>query len=760
MMMNQRKERLTLRGMIREAASAPIASLAGGRTANHPVGGVGHAGPQPNGERRELEVIALSSGTSKNGYTYRPAVVAALVPLLEGAQAFADHPAPQDRPERSVRDLVGFYRHARLEQDKLPGQPPGQARAVATLHLLEPAGWLWEMICEALEQGVPGLVGISIDVDGMVEARQDASGQFITEVTRIVRLNSCDIVTKPSAGGAILGLARQRFPAQAARSNGGNLQMAKRMDLAEAAKHAAREAAKQPSSKQPYYKERAAGSLRRIREDGAWSDDSAPLLADVADDAAGTADADAQDDNVTQMAALHEDARRALVAARRAQRLAECELLLGRRLRESNLPGPVVSKLRRRFEGQAFEANELERAITDERETLAALAGLGLIREMGYEKPQVTNMITEAEKIQAAFDRMFDLEVDARFAGVRAFGSIREAYARVSGDPSVRGISGYSTLGQIRVDERAPITRISEADMTTANFSYLLGVSMNKRLLHDYQAWPAEWRRFCTEVPIRDFKQQTRVRLGAFGSLSTVAEDAAYTTVTLSDTAATYSATKRGNIVTISRETIVNDDLHAIKQIPTKLAVAAAYTLAEFVYGFMSSNGNIYDGNALFDATNHKNLGSSALSSSAMQAGVTAMREQTNYASKRIGLRPKYLIVPPELEFTGLVLVKSAGVPGSNNNDINPMMGYTQLIVSPQLPAAGTPSNSSWYLAADPAEVDTIEIGFVGGQVNPALFIQDNPLFGLNFTQDAVSYKCRHEYGGAVMDWRGLYRGI
>ena len=744
--MNQRNERLTLRGVIREAASAPAALLASGRALSRSDGAASRAGG-----RREVEVIVLSSGTSKNGYTYRPAVVGALVPLLEGAQAFADHPAPQDRPERSVRDLVGFYHHARLEQDKAPGQ----ARAVATLHLLEPAGWLWEMICESLEQGVPGLVGISIDVNGMDEARRDASGQLINEVTRIVRLNSCDIVTKPSAGGAILGLAGQRFPAPAARSIGGTVQMAKRMDLTEAAKRTAREAAKQS-----YYKEREAEALRRIREDGAWADASVPSLADVADGQTGAAEADAQDDNVTQVAALHEDARRALAAARRAQRLAECELLLGRRLRESNLPGPVVSKLRRRFENQAFEANELERAINDERETLAALAGLGLIREMGYEKPQATNMITEAEKIQAAFDRMFDLEVDARFAGVRAFSSVREAYARVSGDPSVRGISGYSTLGQIRVDERAPITRISEADVTTANFSYLLGVSMNKRLLHDYQAWPAEWRRFCTEVPIRDFKQQTRVRLGAFGSLSTVAEDTPYTTLTLSDSAASYSATKRGNIVTVSREAIINDDLHAIKQIPTKLAVAAAYTLAEFVYSFLSGNGNIYDGNALFDAINHANLGAAALSSSAMQAGVTAMREQTNYANKRIGLRPKYLIVPPELEFTGLILVKSAGVPGSNNNDINPMMGYTQLIVSPQLPAAGTPSNSSWYLAADPAEVDTIEVGFVGGQVNPALFIQDQPLYGLNFTQDAISYKCRHEYGGAVMDWRGLYRGI
>jgi len=38
--------------------------------------------------------------------------------------------------------------------------------------------------------------------------------------------------------------------------------------------------------------------------------------------------------------------------------------------------------------------------------------------------------------------------------------------------------------------------------------------------------------------------------------------------------------------------------------------------------------------------------------------------------------------------------------------------------------------------------------------------MSNNSVFGLNFTQDVISYKIRHEYGGAVLDWRGLYRGI
>lgn len=157
-------------------------------------------------------------------------------------------------------------------------------------------------------------------------------------------------------------------------------------------------------------------------------------------------------------------------------------------------------------------------------------------------------------------DRMFDLEIDSgKLGNIRGFTSIREAYARVTGDASVSGLSEQAQPGQIHIEEAAPLARIREADTTTASFSFLLGVSMNKRLLKDYQAWPAEWSKFCTITPIRDFKQQTRVRLGAFGSLPTVAEDTAYSSVSLTDSAASYVPSKRGNLVTVSREAILND---------------------------------------------------------------------------------------------------------------------------------------------------------------------------------------------------------
>jgi hypothetical protein len=47
------------------------------------------------------------------------------------------------------------------------------------------------------------------------------------------------------------------------------------------------------------------------------------------------------------------------------------------------------------------------------------------------------------------------------------------------------------------------------------------------------------------------------------------------------------------------------------------------------------------------------------------------MRKQTNMAGKPIGLKPRYLLVPLDLEFTAMTILKSVGLPGGNNRDTN-----------------------------------------------------------------------------------------
>jgi hypothetical protein len=710
-------------------------------------------------DRREVEVTCIRQGLSRNGNYYGRDVVASMVPLFEGAQAYADHSfSNQGGLPRSVRDLVGYYRSPRLD-------PSGHLRAV--LKVLPSVDWLWDLIQESVSSGL-NLVGISIDADGSVSPGS-VDGVKCRLVESIQRLRSCDIVSRASAGGRFERLLQadnqswwdqyEPLNERAAHMQGESMHSGLTI-MHQQPIYTAPDDYHDPIQLGPTLAAAIPGgqviagayALGRTDLTAMGTDAQGAVLpagagAGANPRVAQSADAMLREAEtaLAEATRAREEAQQAREEAAQVRRLLESERLVSGKLSASNLPAPVVRKLGLAFENRIVEGAEIDAAIELERATLAELVGSGLIRGMGDEKIVVGR--SEVDKLQAAFDQLFDVQEGER---VPALSGIREAYVLATGD---HAITGQSQSG-----------RLLEADVTTASFAYLLGTSMNKRLLKDYQAWPSEWQKFCTITPIKDFKQQDRIRLGAFGSLSTVPEDTAYTTLTLSDVRATYTPAKRGNIVAVTRETIVNDDLYAIKQIPGKLAVSAAFTLAEFVYGFLTALTNIYDGAQLFTNggvhTNSKvvtpgtpNTGI-ALSSANMQTVVTLMRRQTNMGSKPIGLKPRFLVVPPELEWTAMVITKSAGAPGGNFNDINPMLGYTEVIVAPQLS-----STTWWNLVADPRVIDTIEVGFVGGQVNPVLFVQDQPLYGNNFTNDVISYKVRHEYGGAVVDYRGFAQG-
>ena len=755
-------------------------------------------------DRREVEVVCIRPGLSRNGNFYGPECLAEAVGLFEGAHAYVDH---ADTAVRSVRDLAGVYRGARIGAE-------GEVRA--TLRVARAQEWLWALIAESVGEG-SDLVGLSIDVSAAVR-EGEVRGRRCRIVERISALHSVDVITRASAGGGFARVVREadngswwdqcapeneEAAALAERSRrsglpaaaqqlavvagqvapvqvgptiaqsiaGGQLQLggtyvSEQLGLDAALvrrelEHCALYAAPEPSEEAPRHGWQGidAGGVAHgeaVRDvpgqgglhgiGGQMTMEQESAMRAVAGQGGATAVRETASGEGTAVgsaaimgsaggvggasgAGMRDEATALLEDLRRQRALLEAERLLDRRLREGELPAPSATRLRLRLleSGTVPDGAAIDTAIGEERAflaELAALGGAGLIRGQGYERAARVTM-TEGDRLQRAFDQLFDLQEGG--AAVPRLSGIREAYVAATGDALLSGVSDPA--------------RLREADTTTASFSYLLGTSMNKRLLKDYQAWPSEWQKFCTIAPIRDFKQQDRIRLGAFGSLSTVAEDAAYTTISLSDTRATYTPAKRGNLVAVTRETIVNDDMYAIKQIPGKLAVSAAFTLAEFVYTLLAANGAvIYDTFKLFDSINHANTGvvganlgtpgsGASLSSASLQAAVTKMRRQTNLAGKPIGLKPRYLVVPPELEWQAMVVTKSAGSPGNNYNDINPMLGYCEVLVAPQLASPGY-----WLAVADPRVIDTIELGFVGGQMNPQLFIQDQPLFGKSGT--------------------------
>src|SRR5438445_10170859 len=82
-----------------------------------------------NPDGHEVRVTILQGGKSANGYSYDQMALQSIAQMIEGAQAYADHGAP-DVTTRSVRDIVGFYHNAAY----IPGQP---GRVEANLHIME-----------------------------------------------------------------------------------------------------------------------------------------------------------------------------------------------------------------------------------------------------------------------------------------------------------------------------------------------------------------------------------------------------------------------------------------------------------------------------------------------------------------------------------------------------------------------------------------------------------------------------------------------
>ncbi len=81
-----------------------------------------HARSQVDRTNRLVRNIALTGGTSKNGYRYTEQALKNAVSLYEQRPVFLDHAADKSRPqERSTRDLVGSIVNPRWESGRIRG---------------------------------------------------------------------------------------------------------------------------------------------------------------------------------------------------------------------------------------------------------------------------------------------------------------------------------------------------------------------------------------------------------------------------------------------------------------------------------------------------------------------------------------------------------------------------------------------------------------------------------------------------------------
>lgn len=285
--------------------------------------------------------------------------------------------------------------------------------------------------------------------------------------------------------------------------------------------------------------------------------------------------------------------------------------------------------------------------------------------------------------------------------------------------------------------------------LTTSDFPLILANVANKSLFAGYETTAETWQSWCGIGSVSDFKTNTVVRAGEMADLDQIYEDEEYKYGTRSESQEQFAIGTYGKLFAISRQTIINDDLSALTDIPAAHGEAAARKIGDLAYAVLTANAAMGDGTALFHA-NHGNLGTTgAIGSTTVSEAVKLMALQKDIGGKRrLNISPKFLIAPPSLAYTAETFFKSSVIgTQANPNQINIYANLVQMIFEPRLYDAST---TAWYFAGDKGK--TVNVYFLNGTQAPYLETKQG------WDVDGVEYKVRIDAGAKAIDWKSLLK--
>ena len=295
-----------------------------------------------------------------------------------------------------------------------------------------------------------------------------------------------------------------------------------------------------------------------------------------------------------------------------------------------------------------------------------------------------------------------------------------------------------------------------KAALSTYSLPVALGDAANKVLFEAYTESPATWRAFASVKSANDFKDHTGVRPSGSGDLTQLPPGGEIKHGTVKEASYKYSIDTFAKMLSIDRRDIINDDLSLFDDTARSLGRAAMRSLSDLVYKVLLANaGNFFStGNGNYDAG-----AGTALSSVSLATGIARMLAQRDAEHRDLDIRPRTLLVPPELQQTAKELLMSDFIQRANNDlpTGNALKNSVSLEVEPRLSNderfEGT-SGKAWYLFAGPADAAII-VAFLQGKQSPTV-----EFFGFDADPNvlAATWRVYHDYGAALADHRAAYR--
>jgi phage major head subunit gpT-like protein len=304
--------------------------------------------------------------------------------------------------------------------------------------------------------------------------------------------------------------------------------------------------------------------------------------------------------------------------------------------------------------------------------------------------------------------------------------------------------------GQMVPRDRAEMIR---AAFSTSALHGALAAATQREAMAAFTEAPSSWRMIAKTRPSPDFRQRLGLRpYLKDGRLDRLGPDGEIKHASPTPETYPFQVHTFARMFSVTRQTIVNDNIGAVFELLRELGLQAARTIADEVAALILANPDDFfssgNGNFLVGVD-------TALSIEALGRAVQTLREQKDSDGKPIDVSPKTLLVPPSLEAIGRTVLNSQTVLIDGSEDPthvpagNPWRNIADLAVDSRL--AGQPK--AWYLFANPNNVPAIVVSFLNGLEAPTVESDDT-----GFDTLGKQFRCYIDFGVDAADPRGAVK--
>ncbi len=292
---------------------------------------------------------------------------------------------------------------------------------------------------------------------------------------------------------------------------------------------------------------------------------------------------------------------------------------------------------------------------------------------------------------------------------------------------------------------------IQAAGFSTVNLPGLLGNVANKILLQAFLAMQATYDRIADQADFSNFHVHSIFRLEQTGDFAIVKPDGEIEHGALEQDAYTSKLDTYGRMLTLTRQSIINDDLNAFQSLTAQLARRARIAVEKALFALIAEASDVF-----YTVARGNRFTSSSLNISTIAQAEAALFNQQDANGDPIYAQARFLVVPPALKFLAEQIYTSQLVndftTGVARPTDNPYRGRYEPISSPMLQSANIAGNSSstWYLLADPLMLPAFQVAYLDGRRAPTIETADTL-----FNTLGLQMRCYWDFGVAALDYRG-----